>query len=264
MTESSTEFVRISTLDGVTEIAINRPQKKNALTQAMYAAMADAIAAAESDPAVRALLLTGYTPDDASGDGGSPVFTAGNDLADFLTDFRMDASSPVFRFLFSLVRATKPVVAAVDGPAVGVGTTMLLHCDLVYAGRNTRFQLPFINLGLVPEGGSSLLLPLLAGPQRAAELLMLGDPFDAETARSCGMVNCVLESGDVLPAARAAAAALAAKPAEALRTTKRLLRAPQRAALEEVMLAEADAFATALQGPEAAAALQAFFNRRKS
>jgi enoyl-CoA hydratase/carnithine racemase len=261
MSEPSADLIRVQTDASVTEIVINRPQKKNALTQEMYTVMADAIAAAEADESVRALLMTGWAP--GEGEAGSPVFTAGNDIADFLGGFRMDAESPVFRFLFSLVRAQKPVVAAVNGVAVGVGTTMLLHCDLVYAGRGARFQLPFINLGLVPEAGSSLLLPQLAGHRRAAELLMLGDPVDAMTAQTLGIVNQVLAEGEVLPAARAAAQALAAKPPAALRTTKQLLRAPFQAELERVMHEEARAFAAALQGPEAAAALQAFLSRRK-
>lgn len=259
--DASTELVLVSTADAITEIRLNRPAKKNALTQAMYVTIVDALAAAEADPAVRCILLTGYTPDEAGAPGA--VFTAGNDIADFISDFNMDAGSPVFRFLFALVRAKKPIVAAVNGVAVGVGTTMLLHCDMVFCGRSARFQLPFINLALVPEAGSSLLLPRLVGQRRAAELLMLGDPFDATTAEALGIVNHMVEDADVLPRARAAALALAAKAPGALATTKELLRAPIRPQLEEVLMTEARAFAAGLQSEEAIAALQAFLARRK-
>jgi len=263
MTEHVRNLIHITTADAITELHINRPQKRNALTQAMYTVMADALAEADADPSVRVIILTGYNPDPATAHAGpAPVFTAGNDLADFTADFRMDDASPVFRFLFGLLRTQKPVVAAVNGVAVGVGVTLLLHCDLVLAGRSARFQLPFINLGLVPEGGSSLLLPQLAGHRRAAELLMLGEPFDAVTAREIGLINRIVDDADLLAAARATARSLAVKPPEALRTTKQLLRAPVQAELEQVMRAEGHAFAAALQGPEAAAALQAFFARR--
>lgn len=259
------DLVLVSTADGITEIRLNRPAKKNALTQAMYVTIVDALAAAEADPAVRCILLTGYTPPAEGAATGQPgaVFTAGNDIADFISDFRMDESSPVFGFLFALVRAKKPIVAAVNGVAVGVGTTMLLHCDMVYCGSSARFQLPFINLALVPEAGSSLLLPRLVGQRRAAELLMLGEMFDAVTAETMGIVNHVVDDALVLASARAAAAKLAAKAPNALRTTKELLRAPLLAQLEQVILNEARAFSAALQSDEAATALQAFLARRK-
>ena len=167
--------------DGILRIEINRPDKKNALTAAMYQAMADALTAADADPKVRVVLIHGK----------SDLFTAGNDLQDFLDNRPRDEDRPAFQFLRNISRAQKPIVAAVAGAAVGIGTTMLLHCDLVYAAPNTRLQLPFVNLGLVPEAASSLLLPALVGYQRAAELLLLCEPFSAQTAKEIGLVNAV-------------------------------------------------------------------------
>ncbi len=234
-------------------IRMNRPAKKNALTQAMYAALVDALASAEADNQVRAILLTGT----------DEIFSAGNDIGDFAANFSLDASSPVFRFLFALVGAQKPIVAAVNGPAVGIGTTMLLHCDLVYCGRSARFQLPFVNLGLVPEAGASLILPEMLGHRRAAELLLLGDPFDAELAREYALVNRVLADGEVFAHALSVAQSLAAKPPAALRLSKQLLKRWSDERLRAAMLAEADQFAQQLHSPEAAEAMTAFMERRK-
>src|SRR5471032_2714598 len=172
---------------GVLTIEFNRPERKNAITSAMYQSMADAINDGEQDAAVRAILIVGKPE----------IFTAGNDLEDFMKTSRpADGAGieerAVFRFMMALSGATKPVVAAVAGAAVGIGTTMLLHCDLVYAAPNTRLQLPFVNLGLVPEAASSLLLPALIGYQRAAELLLLGEPFTAQRAKEIGLVTEVV------------------------------------------------------------------------
>ena len=247
------ENVLVNVEERICRIQIHRPEKKNALTTAMYAALADAVAAAEAAPAVRALLVTGT----------ETIFCAGNDIADFAGGFNMDEDSPVVRFLDALVGAQKPIVAAVNGPAVGIGTTMLLHCDLVYAGRSARFQLPFVNLALVPEAGSTYLLPRLLGHARAAELLLLGEPFDAQTAHTLGIVNAVADDAETLPRALAAARALAAKPPAALRLTKQMLKQADGDALRRAIRAEAEQFLVRLATPEAAEAFQAFVERRK-
>ncbi|MCB9139297.1 MAG: enoyl-CoA hydratase [Caldilineaceae bacterium] len=242
-----------SVADGVMTVRINRPEKKNALTVAMYDGLSQAIAAAEGDDAVRVLLLTGT-------DG---VFSAGNDIMDFLQWPPFDESSPVVQFLMNLTQARKPIVAAVQGPAVGIGTTMLLHCDLVYAGAGTRFQLPFVNLGLVPEAGSSVILPAGFGYQRAAELLMLGEPFDAQTAQAAGFVTAIYPDDEVSAAAAAVAGQLAAKPPQAVRLTKALLKRATAPAVSGAIQVESGHFAALLQSPEAEEAFTAFMERRK-
>jgi enoyl-CoA hydratase/carnithine racemase len=247
------ENILVSDEGRVRIIRMNRPAKKNALTQAMYSALVDALSAADADEQVRVLLLTGT----------EMVFSAGNDIGDFATNFSLDDSSPVSRFLHGLVAARKPIVAAVNGPAVGIGTTMLLHCDLVYCGRGARFQLPFVNLGLVPEGGSSLILTAMLGNRRAAELLLLGDPFDAEKAREYAIVNAVLADGEVYPHALEVAQALAAKPPKALRLSKQLLKRWSDEEVRAALRAEAEHFAERLHGAEAAEAMSAFMERRK-
>ncbi len=246
---------QISTsVDGrILHVWINRPEKKNALTVAMYAALRDALRRAEADCDIRVTVIS----------GSETVFSAGNDIVDFLQAPAMDEHSPVFQFLHTLVDAQKPIVAAVNGAAVGIGTTMLLHCDLVYAGRSARFHLPFVNLGLVPEAGSSLLLPLSLGHRHAAALLMLGDPFDAETAREVGIVNAVVADGDVLGLAMDAAHQLAAKPPAALRQTKQLMKQHTTAMLRTAITGEAELFRARLASPEAAEAFTAFMERRK-
>jgi enoyl-CoA hydratase/carnithine racemase len=246
--------VRTSTAERITSIELHRPEKKNALTQEMYAAMAGALSAADADPGVHVILLHGQ----------ADCFTAGNDLADFVAAGQGGGvAGPATRFLAAIRTARKPVVAAVGGVAVGIGTTLLLHCELVYAAPNARFQLPFVPLGLAPEGGSSLLLPMLAGYQRAAELLLLGRPFDAEAARAAGLVNEVVPAERLLDHAREAARAVAALPPESVRITKELLKRPHAAALEERMAEEIRIFGERLTSPEARAALGAFFQRKK-
>jgi enoyl-CoA hydratase/carnithine racemase len=236
----------------VARIRFDRIDKKNALTAGMYAQLGAAFRAAEDDAQVRAVLLHG-TED---------CFTAGNDVADFLK--RPSGGTPPAKALFdTLPWMKKPVVAAVGGPAVGIGSTLLLHCDLVYAAPNARFQLPFVPLGIVPEFGSTYLLPLLAGYQRAAELLLLGQPFTAQKAYEAGIVTAVVPQENLLTEAEKAASMLAALPPESIRLTKRLMKArhgqPLTAAIEEEMRI----FGERLQSPEAKEALSAFLEKRK-
>jgi enoyl-CoA hydratase/carnithine racemase len=239
--------------DGILRIEINRPDKKNALSSAMYQAMADAIRIAESDAKVRVVLIHGK-PD---------LFTAGNDLQDFLDNPPRDENRPVFQFLYSISQAQKPIVAAVAGAAVGIGTTMLLHCDLVYAAPNARLQLPFVNLGLVPEAASSLLLPALVGYQRAAELLLLGEPFTAQRAKEIGLVTEVVPEEQLFDTAMSQAKKLASKPAASVRLTKRLMKQGQMTAVAQQIKLESDHFGERLASPEAKEAFSAFLEKRK-
>lgn len=246
-----TEHITTTQAEGVLTLRMNRPDKRNALTLAMYTALADALTAAQTDDEVRAVLLTGA--------GGT--FTAGNDLADFMQNPPTGTDSPVFAFLQAISTAAKPLVAAVEGHAVGVGTTMLLHCDLVYATPGARFKLPFVDLGLVPEAASTLLLPELMGHQAAARLLLLGETLNAPTAALYGLVSEVLE-GDIKAAALEKAQALAAKPPHVLRLTKRLMKQHQAEAVQAAMLTEGQHFIELLRSPETMQAIQAFFNQR--
>lgn len=245
-----TEFVQVADADGIRTIRINRPEKKNALLGEMYAAISDGINRAQAD-GTRVLLLTG------TGD----AFTAGNDLHDFLNNARDGAGSGASPFLQALAGNEVPMVAAVNGMAVGVGTTMLLHCDFVYAAESARFHLPFINLALVPEASSSMLLPRLAGHPKAAELLMLGEPFDPPTAVEIGLASAVIPDSDLMNKATETARALAAKPPAALRATRRLMRRPPEAMLDR-MNAEGEAFAAQLTSPEAREAMMAILEKR--
>ena len=245
--------IRTGTVDGVATIEIARPEKKNALTVEMYQAMADAITDATDDAAVRALLITGQPG----------IFTSGNDLEDFMSRPRGGEDSPVFQFMRALVDCDKPVVAAVTGAAIGIGTTMLLHCDFVYVADDARLAMPFAGLGLVPEFASSLLVPQLMGHRRAAEKLLLGDPFTAETAVECGIANAVLPAGEVMAHARRVAECFNALPPGAVRESKRLLRAPLRDAVLAQIRTEGEAFGRRLTSPEAREAFQAFFEKRR-
>jgi enoyl-CoA hydratase/carnithine racemase len=238
---------------GIQRVQIYRPDKKNALTAAMYQGLADALAMAEANAAVRVILLHGT----------DTVFTAGNDLHDFLHQHSTLEGGPLSRFIQAVSHATKPIVAAVAGPAIGIGTTMLLHCDLVYAADNARFHMPFVDLGLVPELASSLLLAALAGQRRAAEWLLLGRPFDPAQAVAAGLVNAVVPPSKVLEVAMAAAQALAAKPAASLRLTKALMKRPVLPAIESAMREETARFVAQLASPEAKEAFTAFLERRK-
>ena len=244
--------IELSRDGAVQRIRMNRPEKKNALTSAMYAAFAEAIVAAERDAAVRVLLV----------DGAGDAFTAGNDLQDFLANPPHDGNRPVLGFLDLFAHASKPIVAAVHGVAVGVGTTMLAHCDLVYAAEGTRFSMPFVNLGLCPENASSFLLPAIAGYQRAAELLMLGEPFDAAKAREIGLVNAVVPLAALADTATAAAQKLAAKPPASLRLTKQLMKRGWLREIDAALAAESKAFQDRLASPEAKEAFTAFFEKR--
>jgi enoyl-CoA hydratase/carnithine racemase len=239
--------------DGILDIEICRPEKKNALTASMYTALADAFESAHDNPAVRALLIHGQ-PD---------AFTAGNDLGDFVNDPPIDEDAPVFRFLHSLRTLEQPLVAAVNGIAIGVGTTLLLHCDLAYCGTQARFQLPFVNLGLCPEAASSLLLPLLAGHVRASEMLLLGEPFGAAKAREVGLVNDVLPDDQVYSHAYEKARRLTAQPAASLCLTKHLIKSAYAEMVKKTMEDEASHFNARLNSAEAKEAFAAFFDKRK-
>ena len=250
---SPTPAIQCDCREHILRITINRPEKMNALTAAMYDAFANAILAADGDPEVRVILIEGT--------GG--CFTSGNDLHDFATSPPAGEESPVFRFLQAISGAQKPIVAAVLGPAVGVGTTMLLHCDLVCAGERARFELPFVNLGLCPEAAASLLLPQLAGHQRAAELLLLGEPFGADRAQEIGLVNAVLPDGEVLQQAYALARNLAQKPPASVRLSKSLLKRGGQRAVAETIAEEGRHFLQRLSSPEAQEAFAAFFEKRR-
>lgn len=251
------QHVKTGVNNGVATIEIARPEKKNALTQAMYQAMADAINAAREDAAVRAVLITGQPG----------VFTSGNDIEDFMQRPPGQGSdgldSPVFRFMRALLECDKPVVAAVTGAAIGIGTTMLLHCDFVYVSDEARLAMPFVGLGLVPEYASSLLVPQLMGQRRAAEKLLLAEPFGAEQAVECGLANAVLPAAEVVNHARRVAERFNALPPGAVREAKALMRGPQREQVLATIQTEGAIFARRLRSPEAMEAFQAFFQKRK-
>lgn len=244
------EQIKIHEENRVLELVLNRPDKKNAINLAMYQILADQIAAAP-EKGVRVILIHG------EGD----CFTSGNDLADFASGSDLSAGdNPITLFIKTVRSCPIPIVVAVQGIAVGIGTTLLLHSDLVYADNNAKFRLPFVNLGLCPEFASSLLLPRLAGHAKAAEWLMLGEFFSAQEAQEAGLVNAVVE--DALALARERANKLALQPPAALRQTKALLKAPGREELDEVINKEIEVFSQALQGPEFAEAATAFFEKR--
>ncbi len=247
---SDTELVEIFVRGKVLVCRLNRPQKKNALTHVMYTAMGDALECLQNDNAIRVLIFTG------SGDS----FTAGNDLADFVAGNNSDTETPVSRFLRLISTATKPVISAVNGLAVGVGVTMLLHCDFAYASPTARFKMPFVDLGLVPEAASSMLVPLLVGPRRANELFLLSEMFAADEAAKMGFVNAVVE-GDVLEHAIEVAQRIASKAPAAIRRSKELMRLPSMA-ISERMAIEGKVFAEQLGTPEFKEAAAAFAERR--
>ncbi|HEX8841800.1 MAG TPA: enoyl-CoA hydratase-related protein [Sphingomicrobium sp.] len=247
------EHVRIEKSGGVLAIALARPERRNAITVDMYAALAAAFEGAAGDPEVRVITISGEGQD----------FAAGNDLADFLNVPPGDRSDiPVWRLLRALARCEIPIVAAVHGNCVGIGTTILLHCDLVIADETARFSLPFVDLGLVPEAGSTLLLPRLAGRRRAARYLLLGEPFGAEEALAIGLSSHVVPAGGLERALQRVVDALLAKPAEALRHTQRLLRHGEATAILERMELESQAFAERLESAEVKQAIETFFASR--
>ena len=245
--------IKTATLDGVATIEIARPEKKNALTQAMYQAMADAIRAAQADGSVRAILLAGQPG----------IFTSGNDIEDFMQRPPQGEDSPVFQFMKALLACDKPVVAAVTGAAIGIGTTMLLHCDFVYVSDEARLAMPFVGLGLVPEFASSLVVPQLLGRVRAAEKLLLGDPFTAAEAVEYGIANAVLPAAEVAAHARRVAERFNALPPGAVAETKRLLRRGHEVSLLETIRTEGEIFARRLRSPEAQEAFSALFQKRR-
>ena len=238
---------------GVMTVTLNRVDKKNAITTAMYAAMADTLHEAANDASIRVLVFQGH----------ESIFCAGNDLGDFLKSPPTREDTPVFRFLQGLAKFPKPMLAGVSGAAVGVGTTMLLHCDLVYAGDNALFSLPFVNLGICPEAGSSLLLPQMAGYHRAAEALLLGEPFMAEAALAMGLVNRVVPAAEVNALLQTQARKLAGKPMSSLLETKRLMRKAQASLVAQQMADEGATFSRMLHEPAAREALTAFMEKRK-
>lgn len=238
--------------DGIMTVVFNRPQKKNALTHAMYDAMITALQQAESEPSVRLLCFKGT----------AGCFTSGNDLKDFLGNPPSDEQSPVMRFLHALIDMKKPLVAAVQGPAIGIGATMLLHCDMVMATPDATFQMPFTKLALCPEAGSSYLLPRVVGTTRALSMLLMSQTIDANTAAQWGLVTELIPGilFDNIVAERLAA--LAALPPEAVRVAKALVRDPLREAVHDAVNREAGEFIKRLMSAEAAEAMQAFLERR--
>ncbi|MGH9763662.1 MAG: enoyl-CoA hydratase [Blastocatellia bacterium] len=248
-----TELVDISDNGKVLRMRMNRPEKKNALTLAMYQALADGIERAENDPAIRAVTISG------TGD----AFTSGNDLADFLNAPKSNGVNPAIRFLTAISSARKPLLAGVNGFAVGIGVTMLLHCDLVYAAEEATFHLPFVNLGLVPEAASSFLLPRLVGHHRAAELLLFGNKFDAHAAKEMGLVNAIHPRSELDAVIEERAMTLAAKPPEALRITKELLKGEALSAAVTTQFSREQAhFQRQLRSPEAREAMKAMLQKR--
>lgn len=245
--------IRTETADGVLTLTFDRLDRKNAITAAMYQTLADALVAAETDPAIRVIVLAGH----------ESVFTAGNDLEDFMKNPPKDESAPVHQFLKAISRATKPLIASVSGAAVGVGTTMLLHCDLVYASETAKLSMPFAQLGLCPEAASSLLLPQLAGYHHAADKLLFGEPFDANEARELGLVNRVLPAGELDAFVRTQARKLTLLPPASLRATKRLMKEGATPQIAERMSVEGKQFGEMLRAPEAREAFTAFFEKRR-
>ena len=245
--------ILIHTEDGVTTLTFNRVDKKNSITAAMYAALADAVEAARADAAVRCVVFQGH----------ETFFSAGNDIGDFLNNPPAGEDAPVFRFLRAIATFPKPLLAGVCGPAVGIGTTLLLHCDLVYAGDNAAFSMPFVNLGLCPEAASSLLVPQMMGYHRAAEALLLGEPFMAEAALEVGLVNRVLAPSEVTNYTQSVARKLAAKPLSSLVETKRLMKKGNAQQVMAVIAEEGASFGRMLREPAAREAFSAFMERRK-
>jgi enoyl-CoA hydratase/carnithine racemase len=238
---------------GVMTVTLNRLERKNSITSDMYGAMADALENAAGDAAVRVVVLQGH----------ETVFSAGNDIGDFLNKPPAGQGSPVFRFLRGIAAFPKPIVAAVCGPAVGVGTTMLFHCDMVVAGDNAAFSMPFVNLGLCPEAASSLLVPQMFGYHRAAEALLLGEPFFAEAAQEAGLVNRIVPPTEANAYALQIARKLAAKPISSLVETKRLMKKGQSELVKQQMDDEGQVFARMLVAPAAKEAFGAFMEKRK-
>ncbi|PMG76953.1 enoyl-CoA hydratase [Shewanella sp. 10N.286.51.B7] len=242
--------IQVKDDQGVRIISFNRPEKRNAFNLKMYQQLTEYLIQGESDNDIRTFMLCGE----------GNCFTSGNDIADFLASGELNESHPTVQFLHCLLNLKKPIVAAVSGAAVGIGTTMLLHCDLVYADNSAKFQLPFVNLALVPEAASSLLLPLIVGQQKAAELILLGESFTAETACELNIINRVIESSELNDFVFEQAKKLANQPPLSLQASKKLLRYNQ-ADVKQQMLAELEVFSERLKSDEAKARFQAFLKR---
>src|SRR5215207_2697196 len=251
-----TEHLIVTDEEATRVITLRRPEKKNAITQDMYRAMSDAIDSAQNNAAIRCLIIT----------GGSGVFTAGNDLEDFLKDGTANTGTPrasnATKFLYSLAHNAKPIIAAVDGVAIGIGTTMLFHCDYVLASKTATFSTPFIHLGLVPEGASSLLIPRTIGHQRAFSMLVMGRTFSADDAREAGFVNVVVAPGHTEAEARKVAREICALPAEAVAISRKLLKL-QPEDMTRRIDQEGHLFGERMRSTEAVAAFKAFFARKK-
>lgn len=252
MTNLTSELL-LDTAGGVTTLTIHRVAKKNSFTTAMYAGMADALEQAQANAAVRVLVIQGH----------ETIFSAGNDIADFLQTPPTTLDAPVFRFMRAISSFSKPIVAAVCGPAVGIGTTMLFHCDLVYAGDNAAFSMPFVNLGVCPEAASSLLAPQRMGYGRAAEALLLGEPFMAEAALEMGLVSRIVPPAEVNALAQRQAQKLATKPMSSMLASKRLMKQGQADLVAQRMAEEGTLFGQMLAEPAAQEAFSAFMEKRK-
>ena len=247
-----TQGILVHNESGILTLTFNRPDKKNSITAAMYQQLADALKAAADDASTRVVVIQ----------GSETIFSAGNDLGDFMNNPPAGDGSPVFQFLHGIAAFPKPLLAAVCGPAVGVGTTLLLHCDLVIAGDNAAFSMPFVNLGLCPEAASSLLVPQMMGYHRAAEALLLGEPFLAEAALEVGLVNRVVPPSEATRVAMQWAQKLAAKPISSLIETKRLLKKGNADTVKARMTEEGASFGRMLREPAAKEAFSAFMERR--
>lgn len=234
-------------------VRINRPDKKNSLTMEMYRQLAETFEGLQNDASVRAVVIT----------GNEASFSAGNDMKDFLAGQQVSEDNAVLHFMRAMAATRQPVIAAVNGLAIGIGATLLSHCDLVYIGQGTRLQFPFVNLGICPEYASTLLLPRIMGHARAAELMLFGDFFSAEKAVEYGLANAVLPAAEVEAHALERAKVLAQKPPAALRTTKKLLRHWTRKEIEDAIWLEATHFIPMLERPEAREAVGAFIDKRK-
>jgi enoyl-CoA hydratase/carnithine racemase len=244
--------IAIDTTGGVMTLRFDRPARKNAITGEMYTMLADALAHAERERAIRVVVIAGH----------ANVFTAGNDLEDFMQSPPEGDDAPVFRFLHAISTFPKPIVAAVSGVAVGIGTTLLLHCDVVYASETARFSLPFVQLGLCPEAASSTLLATVVGPRKAAELLMFGEAFTADDALVMGLVNAIRPVDDLEQFVAARALRLAQLPGTSLRATKELMKASQAGAIARQIALEVEVFGRMLREPAAREAFAAFFEKR--
>ncbi|WP_299491200.1 enoyl-CoA hydratase-related protein [uncultured Shewanella sp.] len=243
--------IQVKDVNGVRVLILNRPEKRNAIDLEMYTQLTEYLIQGNSDNDIRAFMIRGQVD----------CFTAGNDLKDFLKHTDIDPQHPAFRFLFTLLDITKPIVAAVAGAAVGIGTTLLLHCDLVYADKSAKFQLPFVHLALVPEAASSLLLSQIVGPQKAAELLLLGDSFDTEAAHKLNIINEILPSETLFDFAFTQASKLASMPPQAMQASRRLMRS-NNDAIRAQMHAELEEFSTRLKSDEAKTRFHAFLNKK--